>query len=119
MSDYTAIIMDLDRCVGCYACEIACRKENDLPENEAWIKVNEIGPEMVGDRLRTDFLVSITQNCTLCKKRLERGLEPFCVASCPTKALIYCGDTSELLRDIEKSRIQILRLEKKIKEYDN
>lgn len=116
MPDYTAIIMDLDRCVGCYACEIACRKENDLPEDETWIKVNGIGPEIVGGKLMTDFVVSITQDCTLCKKRLETGLEPFCVSSCPTKALIYCGDASELLSNIEKSRIQILRLEKKIKE---
>jgi len=113
MSDYTAIIMDLDRCVGCYACEIACRKENDLPESKSWIKVNEIGPEMVGDRLTMDFVVSITQNCTLCKKRLERGLEPFCVASCPTKALTYCSETTELLSNVKKSRIQILKLVKK------
>ena len=81
---------------------------NNLPEDETWIKVSKIGPETMDGKLTMDFIVSITQECTLCKKRLEKGLEPFCVSNCPTKALVYCG-TYELLSNIKKSRIQMLK----------
>jgi len=108
MIDYNAIIVDLDRCVGCYACEVACRKENNLQEDEAWVKVSKIGPETIDGKLMMDFIVSITQDCTLCKDRLEKGLKPFCVSDCPTKALIYC-DGCELLSNIKKNRIQVLK----------
>lgn len=108
MIDYNAIIVDLDRCVGCYACEVACRKENNLQEDEAWVKVSKIGPETIDGKLMMDFIVSITQDCTLCKDRLEKGLKPFCVSNCPTEALIYC-DGCELLSNIKKNRIQVLK----------
>jgi len=114
MIEYDAIVEDLYRCVGCYACEVACRKENNLPEDEAWIKVSIIGPEKVDGKLTMDFIVSVTQDCTLCKKRLEKGLKPFCVSVCPTQALIYCSTTPELLSILKKSRIQVLKIEEKI-----
>jgi len=115
VTEYNAIIVDLDRCVGCYACEIACRKENNLPEGEAWIRVNEIGPQIVDGRLARDFVISIAQNCTFCEGRLKKGLEPACVSSCPTKAL-SCHNSHELLSDIKESRMQVLSLEKEYRD---
>lgn len=108
VKEYKAILEDFDRCVGCYACEIACKKENGLPEEETFIKVSEIGPEKVDGKLAMEFIISIARDCSFCKERLEKGLEPACVSECPTQALIYC-DLYELLKDIKNSRIQMLR----------
>jgi Fe-S-cluster-containing dehydrogenase component len=110
MVEYKAIVVDLNRCVGCHACEVACRKENKLPEDEAWIKVDEIGPEQVDDNLAMDFVVSIAEDCRLCKRRLEEGLRPFCVSTCPTQALIYCNATDELLGSIRKGRVHVVKI---------
>ncbi|RLG40038.1 MAG: oxidoreductase [Thermoproteota archaeon] len=108
MNKYKAILIDLDRCVGCYACEVACRKENNL-DGEAWIRVHEVGPEIVDGKLTMDFIISITEECTLCENRLKNGLEPFCVSVCPTKALIYCN-SHDLLKSIKNSRIQVAKV---------
>jgi Fe-S-cluster-containing dehydrogenase component len=112
VTEYDAIFENLDRCIGCYACEVACRKQNDLPENQSWIRIHEIGPDMIDDRLSMEFIVSITDHCTLCTPRLKDGLKPFCVSVCPTKALIYCKSTAEILRQIRQKGMQVIRLDK-------
>lgn len=110
MTEFNAIIENLNRCIGCYACEVACRKQNELPENESWIRIYEIGPEMVNGRLSMDFIVSITDGCTLCETRLKDGLDPLCVSICPTKALIYCRSACEILEQTQEKRMQVIRL---------
>ena len=37
-SDY-ALILDLDKCVGCRACEQACTERNQLPEGQSFIHI--------------------------------------------------------------------------------
>ena len=39
-----AIVVDLDRCIGCHGCEIACKNENNIALGEYWNKVVERGP---------------------------------------------------------------------------
>ena len=110
MTGYNAIVEVLDRCVGCNACEVACRKQNDLPLDVSWIKLSQVGPEAIEGKLSMDYLVSMTQDCTLCEKRTEKGMQPFCVSICPTKALVYCHTTVQLLEQIKKLRVQVTRL---------
>jgi len=38
------LLVDLQRCIGCYSCVVACKQENGLPVGVNWIKVDEIGP---------------------------------------------------------------------------
>ena len=38
------IVVNLDRCTGCYGCEVACKMENDIALGEYWNKVVEVGP---------------------------------------------------------------------------
>ena len=33
-----AIVVDLDRCIGCHGCEIACKNENNIALGEYWNK---------------------------------------------------------------------------------
>ena len=37
-----AILVDIDRCIGCFACEIARKDENDLAPGIRRVKVNAI-----------------------------------------------------------------------------
>jgi formate dehydrogenase iron-sulfur subunit len=36
--------------------------------------------------------------CTFCPQRIDKGLEPACVATCPTDALVF-GERADLVRD--------------------
>jgi Fe-S-cluster-containing hydrogenase component 2 len=40
MSDY-AILLDLERCLGCTACVVACEAGNELAENDSYINIRE------------------------------------------------------------------------------
>lgn len=110
MSNIYAILVDLDRCVECHACEIACKQENGLVEGEQWIRLVTIGPETVGGRLHADYYPVINSGCDFCQHRISQGSEPFCVAVCPTKALRFC-DVAEILAALRfKKRYQICRI---------
>jgi anaerobic dimethyl sulfoxide reductase subunit B (iron-sulfur subunit) len=91
------ILVDLDRCVGCFACEVACRQENIIKGNgKKNIKVIEIGPKAIAGRLFMDYFPTISKDCTFCQQRLQDNLMPSCIESCPTKALFF-GDEYSLL----------------------
>jgi len=92
-----AFLVDLDRCIGCYACEIACKDENDLAPGVRRVKVN---PVDVGEFNR--FYVPIFEidkrgvgACTLCPQLQAEGRRPACVHNCLTNALHF-GDLGEI-----------------------
>jgi len=100
----------LDRCIGCFACVVACKQENKLPEGNNWVKVHVLGPEEVKGKLRAEYFVTIAEDCTLCEHRIQQGLEPFCVSNCPVKALTF-GTADKLLECLEtKRKFQIAKL---------
>jgi len=43
------IFVDYKYCIGCRACEIACKQENSIPVGIKWINVVKVGPRMVGN----------------------------------------------------------------------
>ena len=44
MPEY-GILVDFTRCIGCRACEVACKEVNNTPEGIDWIRNIRIGPE--------------------------------------------------------------------------
>ena len=112
------IVIDLDSCTGCYACELACKMENDVPVGERWIQVTRIGPKEIDGRLQMDFLPLYQEGCTLCYQRLDRGLLPYCVQHCPYEALTYfCGAADLLAKLREGKRIQVGKLVGEVPAY--
>ncbi len=69
-------VIDHSRCIGCHACTVACKSENDVPLGNfrTWVKYTEAGefPEV-----KRSFAVLRCNQCTSAP----------CVAICPTGAL--------------------------------
>ncbi len=91
MSHY-ALVIDLDRCIGCHACEIACKNENDVALGGYWNKVLQIGPSGTFPDLEEYFLPS---QCMQCENAP-------CVNVCPTGASYRDPDTNIVLIDKSK-----------------
>ena len=76
------IFVDLEYCIGCQACEVACKQENNIPVGIKWINVVKVGPRLVGDKLRMDF---VPMRCRHCAKAP-------CIDACPEKAIAKRSD---------------------------
>src|SRR5690554_4585909 len=71
------MIVDVDRCWGCFACEVACKQAQNLEVGFSPMKVIEVGPRRIEDSLQRDFVPTMCQHC-------DRAL---CMESCPTDAI--------------------------------
>jgi len=72
-----AVTVDGGRCIGCHSCSMAC----------------PFGVPRYGNDGRM-------QKCDLCATRVEQGLDPACVHTCPTRALRF-GPVNDLTIDIQ------------------
>jgi DMSO reductase iron-sulfur subunit len=80
MTQY-AILTDLNKCVGCLACSVACKVINNVPIGSYWNKVLRIGPNprVEGGQWPDVYTYFLTVQCQHCEN-------PECVKVCPTKA---------------------------------
>jgi Fe-S-cluster-containing dehydrogenase component len=101
------ILVDLDRCVGCYACEVACKQENDFTVGTPWIQVCVVGPKVVHGKLKMYYVPRILDGCNFCR---SRGLQPSCVDHCPTKALMIFSSALMLDAFSTNTRYQICNI---------
>ncbi|MCH8824944.1 MAG: 4Fe-4S dicluster domain-containing protein [Planctomycetes bacterium] len=69
-------VIDHDKCIGCHACTVACKAENDVPVGDfrTWVKYTEVGqfPDV-----KRNFAVLRCNQCT----------DAPCVTICPVNAL--------------------------------
>lgn len=79
MSQY-GMVIDLNKCVGCHACSIACRAEWDVPvgldsskrkQRRNWVE--RLGPDATPHGLASTYYVGLCNHCD----------KPVCVDSCP------------------------------------
>lgn len=64
-------------CVGCSACEIACKQEHNLPVGVRWVKVYVDSPREIEGKLQLRYIVT---HCMHCSK-------PPCKDVCPVDAI--------------------------------
>lgn len=69
-------VLDQTRCIGCHACTVACKSENEVPlgVTRTYVKSADVG---VFPQVRRAFQVTRCNQCT----------DAPCVAACPTEAM--------------------------------
>ncbi len=80
MSQY-AIVTDLNRCVGCLACVVACKVANGVQVGNYWNKIERVGPhpDFEGATFPDVYQYFLPVGCQHCQN-------PSCVEVCPTGA---------------------------------
>lgn len=86
------MVVDLDRCIGCKACQVACKMENGVALGASRNQVLAIGPTGVFPDLEMYFLPMMCQQCE----------EPVCVQVCPTGASYKRSEDGLVLIEKEK-----------------
>ena len=98
------ILVDMNYCTGCHACEVACKQENQYPVGICGIKIHELIMEegLNTDRVHFDYYPHVTTHCNLCASRISSGedTEPACCKHCGTFSLHY-GDIEDLVKMME------------------
>jgi formate dehydrogenase iron-sulfur subunit len=84
--EFSGILYDSTRCVGCQTCEISCAKANNLPEPKDEIKV---GIERKMDETRRTVInaYNSSKGEVYAKKQCMHCNEPACAAACLTQAM--------------------------------
>lgn len=74
-------VIDNRKCIGCHACSVACKSENEVPlsVNRTWVKYVETG---LYPDTRRHFQVTRCNHCA----------NPPCVRICPTEAMYQRAD---------------------------
>jgi DMSO reductase iron-sulfur subunit len=72
---------DMNACIGCHSCEVACAEQNGLPAGTTWRRVGEIE----GGDHPTTRRFNLSMSCNHC-------LEPACLQGCPTNAFEKLGN---------------------------
>jgi len=157
-----SIMHNTELCVGCQACEIACKQENNINVGPRWIRICKEVSKEAGGKLRMDFSMiqcrhctkplcreacpvdaiivrddgivlidaqlctgcnqcidacpfgapqsnpetGLVEMCTMCVHRIDKGLDPACVQTCPYGALRY-GDLNTLIQEKTEKYIRI------------
>jgi len=88
------VMVDQDKCIGCNACAIACPYDNRTQLTKAILDNNYFGQRerqaFEADRDER-WQAGTVSKCDFCSRRVDLGLQPACVVSCPTEARIF-GD---------------------------
>src|SRR6266513_37695 len=133
MAQTVGFFTDTTLCIGCKACEVACKEWNHLPDNPLvfrdsydntgqldhanWRHVRFIQQDVCnGCRdcisacpygvIGFNSNTGTAQKCTFCYDRLQNNLKPACATACPTQSIKF-GNLDEM-RQIAAQRVDTL-----------
>jgi len=101
------VVVEREKCIGCRACAVACPYMNrhfmEKGLLEHGYSADGLSPY---EAIKfAEFEEGTMTKCTLCAHRVDQGLEPACVVTCPTDARIFGdlepedGKLQELIRE--------------------
>lgn len=95
------MLVDLQRCIGCWTCAMACKVGNGLDDDDYRIIVRTNGsgagidrPQGTYPNLRMSWQPIYQKGCTFCAENVAEGYPQYCVMDCPTHALAW-GDEDD------------------------
>lgn len=101
------LLIDYEYCSGCHACEVACKKEHDMPRGDFGIKILQDGPRQNSNgSWEYEHLPLPTSLCDLCAGRVALGKLPTCVHHCQAGVMVY-GTLEELAKKANKGKMTI------------
>ena len=93
------MLIDLQRCVGCWTCAMACKVGHGLDDEDYRVIVRTNGsgagidrPQGVYPELRMNWQPIFQKRCTFCAENVAEGYPQYCVMDCPTQALAWGDD---------------------------
>ncbi len=98
MSKRYVIVHDLHRCMGCHACEMACKSENNVPDNNWWCRVltdGGDGPNTSGGTYEAPYRDYYALQCQHCEN-------PACTRVCPVGATYKDPETGVVRQEYDR-----------------
>lgn len=113
----STILVNLQRCTGCWTCSLACKVGNELADDEYRITVRTEGsgegidrPAGTWPNLHMSWTPIWRPSCTKCPERIAAGEEPYCVHSCPNGALNLGDDAAAEVEALKEKGFRIFTL---------
>lgn len=97
MPNRYAFVVDTRRCIGCWSCSVACKLENNLPDQAWWSTILTVGGESQNTpagEYGANTQSYMPLQCHHCDK-------PSCVEVCPTGATYKDEETGIVMQDTE------------------
>lgn len=111
------ILVNLQRCTGCWTCTMACMVGNKLEDGDFRVTVRTLGSGEGIDRpagqwpdLRMSWMPVYSKKCTKCAPRVSEGFETYCTYNCPNGALTFGGDCAEKAAKLREQGFRIFEL---------
>ena len=113
----TSIVINLQRCTGCWTCSMACKVGNALADSEWRHVTRTLGsgegvdrPSGVWPNLHMSWLPIWLDSCDKCAARIASGEQPYCVVCCPNGAITYGEDVTGACDELERRGIRFFSL---------
>jgi Fe-S-cluster-containing dehydrogenase component len=111
------ILVNLQRCTGCWTCSLACKVGNSLADEDFWLTIRTLGSGEGIDRpagrwphLHMSWMPLWSPSCVKCVARTSSGKLPYCVNSCPNSALSFGEAVPGRLNDLKTAGFRLFTL---------
>ncbi len=107
------ILINVNRCTGCWTCSQACKAAYHLPVDEYRLFVRTIGDGNIDEaggtwpNLYLKWNPVFTTECKNCRGAESTDGVPYCAFNCPTGAMVY-GDPDDPESDYAKKKEELL-----------